>query len=265
MEDILVLDGSAYVNPAAEKVTDGRSALTHIANIFYNGKIQQFYLKLFATHKQLCNEITAYLAAKTIKEPVAEHACVIKVPSSIIELLSNGNAGDVVPYAWATSVVSGPTPNTYVYNSYEWNLALAHLRAIPSITNALAFDSLIANEDRNAGNIMLSSNLKSYVLIDHDQAPFEPNWNADDLVHDKHTVCKLSDMLWSNKLPREIRSGIVHASSEHSYVINEFIKQALPWWEALLARHEVEHLKDFYTKRAQFHEQNLMKKMNLLC
>ncbi len=265
MKEIQVLSSDCYLGKLAD-VDDGISSFTHIAKVRYEGKQLRFHVKLFSDYKQLNNEITAYILARLDGQPVPEHACIIKInKDDIVSAFPNVEANSDA-YAWATNTISGKTPNTYFKEgTKEIELALKSLAKIDGIASLIAFDNLIANQDRNTGNIILSGDLAKFWIFDHDQSPFKPDWTHQDLDPNSDTFCKLTAAIYPNGLPVSIRSLVVDAAKAHGANLANMLDHTLTWWQHLLTPDEVKALGDFYKNRALCSESRLLKKMNLLC
>jgi hypothetical protein len=267
MDLIQVLPPECYLTPAAFiEVDDGVSSLTHVATIKHNGQNKHFHVKLFSSNKQLSNEITAYITAKLAHEPTPQDACIIKLmPADVRNAFPQVDISEPV-FAWAVSTLKARSPNSYFkQGSVAGKLALEALRKINGIGSLIAFDNLIANQDRNQGNILLSGNLSEFWIIDHDQAPFRGEWLAENLDPELDTYCKLSDMLWSKVLPHVIKSEVVEAASKHNAITQDVIQLSTEWWNCFFNPDDVKALSDFYQKRGESSQQRLTKKMKLLC
>lgn len=265
MKEIQVLSSDCYLGKLAD-VDDGASSFTHIAKIRYEDKQLRCHVKLFSNYKQLNNEITAYILARLDGQPVPEHACIIKVKrDDIVNAFPSAKAaGDA--YGWATSTITGKTPNSYFKEgTKEFELALKSLAKINGVASLIAFDNLIANQDRNTGNVILSGDLAKFWIFDHDQSPFKPDWTSQDLDPNSDTFCKLTAAIFPNGLPATIRSLVIDAAKSHSTNLVNLLNYTSVWWQHLLTPDEVKALGDFYKNRAQYSESRLLRKMGMLC
>lgn len=265
MKKIQVLSSDCYLGKLAD-VDDGRSSYTHIAKIRYDDKQLRCHVKLFSDYKQLNNEITAYILARLDGQPIPEHACIIKIKQN--DILNAFPAAQVTgdAYGWATNTIVGKTPNSYFKEgTKEYELALKALAKINGIASLIAFDNLIANPDRNTGNVILSGDLTSFWIFDHDQSPFKPDWTLQDLDPNSDTRCVITAALFPKGLPSTIKSLVVDAAKSHSANLVNMLDYTLSWWQHLLTPDEVKALGDFYKNRAQYSESRLLKKMGMLC
>lgn len=265
MENIEVLSPDCYLGKLAD-VGDGRSAYTHIAKIRYMGEKMSFHVKLFNSHKQLSNEITAYILARLNEQPVPEHACIIKLSKDDIATAFPDVRFNSDAYGWATTSIEGKTPNSYFdEGTKEGQLALQVLKKIEGIASLIAFDDLIANQDRNLGNIMLSSDHAKFWIFDHDQAPFSSEWKADELKPNRESVCKLSMALFPAGIPQSTKSLIAEASKIHNKNSTILLNYLTEWWDLLVTNDESKALGEFFSTRSDISEGRILKKMGLLC
>jgi len=230
-----ILDESRFVEHLSTP-EDGISAETRVATIDLPTQgITECYVKTYPSLKEVFNEVTGYLIAKSLSLPCAPSAAVIVLPWHI----SGFNPALENPLArlsWVTTSILGHNPSTI------WNFNgrgvpdafLEDLQLWDKRHHTVAKDDWTGNVDRNIGNLLRIGKGK-YVLIDHGHLYTNPHWVGCSLNHSQpSSPNKLQFMLWGNRdLPKTDAGAIVHYSQEHRLAFLR-IKEELDWWATQL-------------------------------
>lgn len=157
------------------------------------------YVKMFATTngegaalRGLVNEVAGYFCAKAAELPVAPRAGLIVLDGSMLSDPPEWMRPGSLYVGWWTEDVGYPS----IKATFKWDAlpagsmvqleALAEIRATllkyPGTPSIIALDDLIANIDRNLGNILCVPHGLS--LIDHGHCLTGPAWTATDLIPD---------------------------------------------------------------------------------
>lgn len=226
-----VLDESRFVDHISTP-EDGISAETRVASIDLPSQgITECYVKTYPTLKEVFNEITGYLLAKSLSLPCAPSAAVIVVPWH----LSNYHPALENPLArlsWVTTSIPGANPST-IWNFNGKGIPddfLDDIKLWDKRHHTVAKDDWTGNIDRNIGNLLRIGKGK-YVLIDHGQLYTHPRWLGCSLNHTlPNPINKLQIILWGGQaVPKMDAGAIVHYSKEHRIAFLR-IKDELHWW-----------------------------------
>ncbi|MCS0216636.1 hypothetical protein NDJ12_22290 [Vibrio alginolyticus] len=249
------------------KQTTGIMAETYSCNIEWSdGSVTRSYVKRFVPARNLAivNEITGYILADGCSLPIPKHVGLINAPGSIFNDESNAYSEICI----AVSEVSGTNPVSY-YNLGELVKCKELMNMVAGwdkISDALAFDDWVANEDRHLGNIMVSG--KGEInLIDHSNLPIDINWSAKQLDPNYLAKSVLAQNLWAlNCMPFPVRSKIAKQANSHSSVYTNKQQVLTKWWNTLLkddpARRQA--LETFIETRAQKGNARVSANMNIL-
>ena len=213
----------------------GLMAETYACGIKWNGgKETKAYVKRFSHIRTfaLVNEVTGYIIAKHLDLPVPSFAGLIH---------TSANQFDNTPtryndWAFVVSSLEGATPGSFydVKDMPSCKTLMNLVAGWDKVTDAIAFDDWVANEDRHLGNIMVAGKNRIY-LFDHSNLPITLNWQAQQL--DPNYIAKnvLSENLYAlNCTPLPVKSMIAHATNTHEDVYNQIKKELCYWWDLLL-------------------------------
>jgi hypothetical protein len=236
-KSIEVLDStalSAVLNPAS----DGQMAETYLCNIRWSsGDIEQGYVKIYRKSRNLAlvNELTGYLLGKACDLPVPAKAAFLKLPSGVF--FDKDPADPLDEWAFVLKAVPGTSPGSL----YEKDLlpeCEALLQVVASwnkVSDTIAFDDWIANQDRHAGNILVAGPDDIH-LIDHGNLPIKLNWQAIDLDPDFESENLLvHNLKWANVTPLPIKWQIAKAAVKHPEAYQIHLTELRFWWDLLLA------------------------------
>lgn len=270
MKNIITILGSdRYIAPL-EKANEGQIAFTHSATVKWtDDNSYRFFVKLFPKNvtKGLINEITGYLIANSCKLPQPEKVAIIIVPKDILDAKSQSDFEiykDNYILGWA-SIDSGPTPKAYltIDNIIKFKESLSNLAEWKHFHEMLAFDDWVANQDRNLGNITMSSK-GEFKLIDHGNVPVSENWTKEDLNSKKFYGNKMLEYYYPKNPPREVASRIVNSTYSHPDSLEEVIVDLENWYGQFLDANSKLELLKFLKDRAINGKSRMSSKTGLL-
>lgn len=176
------------------------------------------YVKAYPTEagRGLLNDIVGYL--------MAYHAGIDQPPSGIINLSAETLAqvgiqtsADAV-WCFVSTACSDLNRRGHGSLAALFNHDLQSVRGIlenwPGFAQLVAFDTWLANVDRNTGNLIMTGKNR-LVPIDHSDILTGPLWSFEDLIQheDAWTLNKLIDIIWPVELlPLPIRSAILKSA-----------------------------------------------------
>ncbi len=215
--------------------TSGLMAETYACGIQWNdGKETKSYVKRFSNTRKLglINEVTGYIIAKHCNLPVPQYAGLIKTNPKQFDDESN----QYNDWAFVVSSLDGTTPGSfYDISDVQSCKTLMNLVADwDKVSDAIAFDDWVANEDRHLGNIMVAGKNKIY-LFDHSNLPITINWQAKQLDPNYIAQSALAINLFAlNCTPLPVRSKVAHATNAHVDVYDSVKEELSYWWDVLL-------------------------------
>lgn len=213
-------DPSEYLYPI-RTIGGQHRALTHIA-LFTERR--HVFVKAYPAEapRGLINDIVGYLMAR--------HAGIDQPPGGIIALpaqaLARAGITTTEPAIWCFTSTSCIDLNDRRHGSLAalFGSNLESVRTIlegwPGFAQLVAFDTWLANVDRNTGNLMLTG-ANTLCPIDHSDILTGPAWQFDELVanEDQWTMNKLIDIIWPiDTLPLPIRSAILNSAERFQKV-----------------------------------------------
>lgn len=179
-------------------VSDGQSAHTHIAllDIDDSGKPARCYVKLYPDvfagreHRGIVNEIVGHVLASAMGAPVPTRAGLIALQGDQLADLPSWATRQSQLVAWWVQDVASPSLRAFYSLSDLSQAAEAIQKKLNDVRKELlksdqiylivALDDLIANIDRNIGNL-LRLKKGDYVLIDHGLCLTSDFWIHTDL------------------------------------------------------------------------------------
>jgi hypothetical protein len=235
-----------------ESETQGQMAKTFQCSLMWDGaNSSRSFIKFFNNCDSLglVNEVTGYILAKHSGLPVPDKAGLIK-----INLENYPELPDCNPVAFVMTAAPGTTPVSY-YNdeAMEYCKRLIDLVAQwAKISETLAFDDWLANEDRNIGNLLVT-NSGDVTLIDHSNLPITLNWNASQLDPNHSAVSKLAKAIgYFKSTPFPVKAKISQSAQKHQTYLQHASTELEFWWEAFLSNDSarLKALKKFVEIRA---------------
>lgn len=210
-------------------VSDGVMAHTHIAllDVDQSTKPSRCYVKLYpelingVEHRGIVNEIVGHVIAHAMGAPVPSNAGLIALKGDQLADLPSWATKDSQLAAWWVQDVASPSLRAY-YDLSDLSQAMdlilrkvekakAELLASDQIHLVIALDDLIANIDRNIGNL-LRLKKGSFVLIDHGLCLTSDQWVCSDLDPNLDYENRLAELLTpdSELLPFRHKTVMAH-------------------------------------------------------
>ncbi len=235
---IALLAPEAYLTEL-EVIRENPTSLVHVAEIAcpIYGRIQGF-VKTFPSRfieSALANELAAYLLACADQLSVAEQAYVLilrteqlfKVhPNFRVELAND----DGLSYAWVTKAIEGhPLRLLHPVNEPELQ---KRLRKWPLLPRVLAFDDLVANEDRSHDNLIAINN-GVFALVDHAEIAGGIARVDEFLDPTMRSKNQLLSMLYGDVVPSNISSGMMLAAERHIEIFQQIEPELKYWYDIL--------------------------------
>lgn len=248
---------------------EGRMALTYECLVAWpDGKVRRSFLKVFHRSRQLgvLNEIMGYVLGRAAKLPVAPRAGLIAVnPDELSDVDPNQYCLEM---AFVVESIPGDCPMTEFDKgaSDEGYALLEVVKKWQGLPETIAFDDWVGNPDRNAGNIIVVSKSKVF-LIDHSNMPVDIRWNREMLNPDKEVENRLAKILqWDEDgAPLPVRNRISHCAKVHSEYYTAALKELQFWWSNLLHDpKDVKALERFFSVRADQGLQRLSQKYQVM-
>lgn len=199
---IIVLPESAYL-ASHELVNGGQMGVTRKASIEWDdGTIRKCYIKVYPNlHRirKICNEFTGFTMAKVLGIFQPESAAIIPLSkifySDYIEAIDLEDNRPV--WAWVTTECGASIKGSFQLNNFEQLFETDRQGTIEKLIKAytlicgqknlsdlIAFDDLIANDDRNIGNLVMVGDGKMGV-IDHGEILGRIDWISNPEILDK--------------------------------------------------------------------------------
>ncbi len=245
----------------------GHMAATHSCSIQWNdGNQTKAFLKRFSNDRELAlvNEITGYIIAKNCDLPVPKYAGLLKTSPEQF----NDKNRSFSEWSFVVSELDGSSPGSF-YSKKDLINCKALMDLVASwnkVSDAIAFDDWVANEDRHLGNLMIAGKNRIY-LFDHSNLPITLNWEAEQLEPNYNADSALAKNLYALKCaPLPIRSRIAHAANYHEEVYSKTAEELCYWWDLLLP-HDIERrtaLEKFIASRASMGNQRVAANLRLL-
>ncbi|MDN7126464.1 hypothetical protein J6J08_03615 [Pseudidiomarina sp. 1APR75-33.1] len=267
MDTCIDIMSSEQLIAVLEHDTSGQMATTHSCSIQWNdGSKTKAFIKRFSKDKELAlvNEVTGYIIAKNCDLPVPEYAGLIKTnPEHFGE--NDNTFGD---WSFVVSELRGSAPGSFfALKDIKRCKALMDLVAgWGKVSDAIAFDDWVANEDRHLGNLLVAGKNRIY-LFDHSNLPITLNWRADQLNPEHVAKSVLAHNLYQlNCTPLPVRSRVAHATSYHEDVYSNTKDELTYWWDLLLSKDSNRRaaLENFISSRAAMGNQRVSQSLKLL-
>jgi len=255
-------DPSEYLHPI--RLIGGKHrANTHIAQFTERRHV---FVKAYpdSAPRGLINDIVGYLMAR--------HAGIEQPQSGIIALpasaLARVGLTTSAPAVWCFASTSCIDLSNRRHGSltalFGDNLHAIRnvLESWPGFAQLVAFDTWLANIDRNTGNLILTSNNTLYP-IDHSDILTGPEWNLNDLVakEDEWTMNKLVECIFPiDTLPLPVRSAILNSAERFQSVYGKARSDLYDW----LADNDLHRVHHFIWKRSESCKDILLNKFSMI-
>lgn len=248
-------------------VNDGCSAHTHIALLQLDSQRQpepcyvKFYPDRIASdilHRGLVNEIVGHVLGAELGACVPDSAGLIVLPPNCLASRPQWVASsDHAPLVgWWSKDMARPSLKAHYHipdkptakHESVLRKAFEELAASPEIHQAIALDSLLANVDRNIGNLLRKAKGR-YVLIDHGKCLTGDGWRAENLDPTAEYPNTLSWIAHQVSHSWQLNSATL---KEHDAMVERLdgaLDTLRPWMLKAIERKEVEAVEDFIRQR----------------
>lgn len=267
---IALLHHNAYLTEL-QVVRENPCSLVHTAEVHSpTDGPSQVFIKAFPSKFEatgLANEIAGYLLACAAGLPVASSACLLllrteqlnSVHPDHIASLQNDTGLSLV---WATRALPGPPLRIlHPINEPEFQKRLKKWPLLPSV---LAFDDLVANEDRTNDNLVAISN-GEFALVDH--ADIAGGISRLGQFPDPHSSSKnqLLSSVYGTVVPHSVSSGMLLAAESHVAIFGA-AKPEIEYWFKLLFNDQTDaqSMLAFLSARAQLSASRVRTQQGLL-
>ncbi|WP_339349883.1 hypothetical protein [uncultured Alteromonas sp.] len=245
----------------------GQMATTYACRVRWDENTEsKAFVKRFSNNDLLgiCNEITGYLIAKASELPVPRYAGLINTkdgqfPQSSVPLYD---------WAFVVSNLPGNTPGSF-YNLDDITRCKSLMNLVAGwnkVSDVIAFDDWVANEDRHLGNIMVTGRNNIHIF-DHSNLPMELNWTASQLdVNYEAKSILLNNLFALGCTPLPVKSKVADATSNHKKYYDDIKEELDYWWNVLLAKDSGRRkaLEEFIEKRAYLGANRVNSELRLL-
>lgn len=261
-KSIEVLPQSSYKS-VLSRADEGLVALTYLCLLDWpDGQKRQSFVKIFHLHEGIgvFNEILGYLLTKFDGLPVASKAGILILP----EQLKNEIGKPVASVAFVTSRIEGKTPSSLykIKDMLNFKALYEVLENWEKLDQTIAFDEWVANQDRNLGNVVISTN-KSVTLIDHSNLPVVLNWTPAMLDTTLFPRNVLGEVFRANpSLPQKME--ILSGASGQRKAYDGAKEEIFYWADNLLNATQKSEVMKFLEVRAEQSKIRLSKKYGVL-
>ncbi|BBL31197.1 hypothetical protein [Pantoea ananatis] len=261
-KSIEVLPQSSFKS-VLSKPDEGLVAFTYLCLLDWpDGKKRQCFVKIFSLQQSIgvFNEILGYLLTKFEDLPVASKAGILILPDQIKVQIGQ----PVASVAFVTSRIDGKTPSSFyrINDMLKFNSLCNVLNDWDKLHQSIAFDEWVANQDRNLGNVVISTD-KSITLIDHSNMPVDLNWTPAMLDTTLSPQNKLGDFFRPNPtLPQKLE--ILKSASGQRSNLEKAKEEIVYWADRLLTTEQKSEIMKFLEVRADQSNMRLSKKYGVL-
>lgn len=245
---IKLLDESCYRGSAATGVvSDGATAHTHIA-LLHTAKGERptrCYVKFYPNHNEvglehrgLINELVGHVLATCMGAPTPHQAGFITLQSDQLATRPSWVGDREQMVGWWTQDMAFPSLRAYYGLSdleqaahlirEKLAKAAAELMASGKAPLIIAMDDLLADIDRNIGNLLRLRDGR-YVLVDFGKCLTGDGWIVDDLDPGRNYPNKIANTLAPESQRLPFRHAVVKAQESLSANIEQAIQALLKW------------------------------------
>lgn len=254
---ISVLPDTAYIT-SHELISGGQMGATRKASIEWDdGSIRKCYVKVYPEQeriRKIFNELTGFLLGNAIGILQPDSAAIMPLNELFFEDYGiRKDTEDTFVWAWVTSECGESVSGIFQLNKTIESLkkdiqntnkkylnALSLICSQDNISQVIAFDDFIANDDRNIGNIVMTGD-GNMGIIDHGEILGRIDWlnNLSNLDKNQFFFNKLLMMLDQYSAPKThtnftIKSQAVDAITRHEQAFISIQQQLHIWWKNIL-------------------------------
>lgn len=258
-------------------VTDGALAHTHIALLetVENRAPVRCYVKLYPDligereHRGIVNEIIGHIMAVALGAPVPANAGLITLNGYQLTNRPDWAHEDSELVGWWVEDAAAPSLKGYyslegVVLTPRMIEKLAQVRAelmkSDQVYMIIAFDALIANIDRNLGNL-LRIKASKYLMIDHGLCMSSDCWLAAELDPEREFVNKLHVLIGAEAEFLPFKHATVSAHETLAANIEPAVKALKKWLPYAIDASECAAVEQFIRRRAD--SKSVTKRMGL--
>jgi len=170
--------GEADVTTILGRVSEGNDGETYKAELLdMEGKTVTGYVKLSLDPRKIIAELTAAQVGRALGMKIPRPFIVILDTAEIPEEFESSYQGKGLMVCFASQQAGS---RSYSLERALKNPSLAFVKAVEKqfdLDGTIALDELIANDDRNMGNIIYSPGRQEFWLIDHGRALTGTYWD----------------------------------------------------------------------------------------
>ena len=174
--------------------TEGRDSETYKAQILDDeDRTITAYVKLTLDPRKIIAELAASQVGRALELNIPKPYLVLVNTDEIPPALESSFAGRGFMLCFASKQVSDrgySLERSFSSGSHLTNLSISKLF---DMNATVAFDELVANTDRNLGNLIYSPEKKGVWMIDHGRALTGEYWDLWDLIPDQYVSNTLAD------------------------------------------------------------------------
>lgn len=248
-------------------VDDGISAHTHIALLQLDPQQQpqRCYVKFYPDkltqndlHRGLINEIVGHVIGAELGACVPDAAGLVILPPSCLATRPQWIAGDnnAPLVGWWSKDMAYPSlkahyripDNPTRAHKAALKATFEELAASPEVHQAIALDSLLANIDRNIGNLLRKAK-GHYVLIDHGKCLTGDGWRKESLdpaAEYPNTVARIAHSV-SNSW--QLNSATMKEHDAMVERLDDALETLWPWLLKAIEHEEAVVVDDFIRQR----------------
>lgn len=247
---------------------DGISSTMRIVSAKTQDNTKFLYLKLYNKQHQLLNEIIGYILGFYLDLPQPKGYVLLLSKSEQTKIFGISNPKTDTYPVWATEQIDGKSAS-FIYTRCS-TILKDDLSKWDKLYNTIAFDDLIANIDRNLGNLIRVSS-GQYQLIDHgmlfnNHSIRSHHIDCKTINHNRlyQSCLKQRIKQHSNQSTKKIHHVEIGASARnHSTAIYKAMPEILFWTKRLTPGHE-RKLYKYLATRSKINDHIVMKKYKLL-
>ena len=174
--------------------TEGRDSETYKAQILDDqDHTVTAYVKLTLDPRKIIAELAASQVGRALQLNIPQPYLVLVNTDEIPEALNSSFAGRGFMICFASKQVSDRGYSLERSFNSGSNLASISISKLFDMNATVAFDELIANTDRNLGNLIYSPEKKGIWMIDHGRALTGEYWDLWGLIPDQYVTNTLAD------------------------------------------------------------------------
>jgi len=247
-------------------VTDGILAHTHIALLetVRDQAPVRCYVKMYPDmagdreHRGIVNEMIGHILGSIFGVQVPKNAGLITLNAAQLTNRPSWSDEDSDLVGWWVQDAAAPSLKAhYSLEGVELTpraierlaQARAELAKSDQVNMIIAFDTIIANVDRNLGNL-LRIKASKYLMIDHGLCLSSDDWLAEELDPEKNFVNKLHDFIGTDAMFLPFRHATISAHEKLAANIEPAIGALQEWLPYAIDHRDCAAVERFIRRRA---------------